>query len=195
MTCTWTSGVTIRFGSFISFASEPARTVAATPLITERRRSRPPRSSSANWLTWVNAESAGEIWPLVLWMITRTYLLGCCLAPLTRPGEIHVFFGDAFEPSRACLPPGALAARGTLMTSNAASAVIAPRPPLPHSALERDSPPRLPVPHSALDRVSPRLPPFMLTLCVSFPRFLRGPHVCLPAAEADRPPLRNPGAT
>src|SRR5215210_4834125 len=117
-------------------------------------------------------------------MITRTYLLGCCLAPLTRPGEIQVCLRDACRFSFACLLPGELAARGTLMTSNAASAVIAPRPPLPHSALERDSPPRLPVPHSALDRVSPRLPPFILTVCVSFLRFRRGPRFCLSAAEA-----------
>ena len=59
--------------------------------------------------------------------------------------------------------------KGTLRTSIAASAVIAPRPPLPQSALDRDSPPRLPVPHSALDRVSLRFPPF-LTFRVSFPR-------------------------
>src|SRR4051812_3561026 len=49
------------------------------------------------------------------------------------------------------------------MASIAASAVSAPRPPLPQRAFDRDSPPRLPVPHSALERVSPRLPPFILT--------------------------------
>src|SRR5690242_6010420 len=106
--------------------------------------------------------------PFVLWMITCTSLFGCVLAPFSRPGEIHVRFGEAAWATRACL--FALAARGTLMASIATSAVIAPRPPLPQRALDRDSPPRLPVPHSALDRVSPRLPPFVRTLCFSFPR-------------------------
>src|SRR3954452_24146230 len=117
---------------------------------------------------WVNAESAGAMLPFVPWMITRTYWFGCCLALLTRPGEIQVCLGAvARAASRPCL--GALAAKGTLRTSIAASAVIAPLPPLPQRALDRDSPPRLPVPHSALDRVSLRSPPF-LTFRVSFPR-------------------------
>jgi hypothetical protein len=36
----------------------------------------------------VKAESAGESWPFVLWMITRTYWFGCRFAPFRRPGEI-----------------------------------------------------------------------------------------------------------
>src|SRR6188508_406944 len=115
----------------------------------------------------VNAESAGEMLPLVLWMITRTYWFGCCFALFTRPGAIQVCLGLVSGVAR--LPCWvALAAKGTLRTSIAASAVIAPLPPLPQSALDRDSPPRLPVPHSALDRVSLRNPPF-LTVLLSAP--------------------------
>ena len=118
--------------------------------------------------------------PLVLWMITRTYWFGCCFALLTRPGEIQVFFGVTCVASRPCF--GALAAKGTLRTSIAASAVTAPLPPLPQRALDRDSPPRLPVPHSALDRVSLRFPPF-LTFRVSFPRPRAGRMTAKSAAK------------
>src|SRR6478672_6597735 len=176
LTCTWTSGVTIRLGSFDRRATSRSRTVAAMPSTRLSRLVRPPRSSSANWLMCVNAESAGEMLPLVLWMITRTYRFGCCLALLTRPGETQVFFGVNLAASRPCF--GALAARGTLRTSIAASAVTAPLPPLPQRALDRDSPPRLPVPHSALDRVSLRIPPF-LTFRVSFPRPRAVRSVCV----------------
>jgi hypothetical protein len=162
LTCTWTSGVTTRFGIRISFGRAPALTVAETPSIRLRRRSRPPRSSSAYWLTCVNAESAGESRPLVLRMITCTYWFGCRFDPFRRPGEIHVF-ASVRPLCFACRSFTALDARGTLIASIAASAVTAPRPPFPQSALERDSPPRLPVPHSALERVSPRFPPFIRT--------------------------------
>src|SRR6478609_916054 len=128
----------------------------------------------------VNAESAGEMLPFVLWMITRTYWLGCCFAPFKRPGETQVRLGAALLASRACF--GALAAKGTLRTSIAASAVIAPLPPLPQRALDRDSPPRSPVPHSALDRVSLRFPPF-LTFRVSFPRPRAGRMTAKSAAK------------
>src|SRR5262249_30718191 len=125
-------------------------------------------------------------------MITWTYLFGCFLAPFSRPGEIQVRFGEALPARRACL--FALAARGTLMASIATSAVAAPRPPLPHRALDRDSPPRLPVPHSALDRVSPRLPPFVRTVRFSFPRPRAG-RICLSTAGESLHARRNPGGT
>src|SRR3954466_15927333 len=114
--------------------------------------------------------------PLELWMITRTYWFGCCFALFTRPGEIQVCLEVAARvASRPCL--GALAAKGTLRTSIAASAVTAPLPPLPQRALDRDSPPRLPVPHSALDRVSPRLPPLIRTFRSPFRAMFRAGRI------------------
>src|SRR4026209_1165964 len=107
----------------------------------------------------VNAESAGEMLPLVLWMITRTYWFGCCFALFTRPGAIQVCLGVSGVARLPCWV--ALAAKGTLRTSIAASAVIAPLPPLPQSALDRDSPPRLPLPHSAPAPYSLQTPPFL----------------------------------
>src|ERR1051325_8477315 len=86
-------------------------------------------------------------------MITETLGLPFPFSICRRTGETYVSC-----PLPLPLFPSELAARGTLIASIATSAVTKPRPPLPHSALERVSPPRLPVPHSALDRVSPRLP-------------------------------------
>ena len=186
LTCTWTSGVTIRFGIFSSAGSRSALIVVARPSISVSRRfSSVP--SSAKLFTRVSAETAGEIAPFVLWMITRTYWFGCVFAPFSRPGEIQVRLGDAPRASRACLL--ALAASGTLMASIATSAVTAPRPPFPHRALDRASPPRLPVPHSALDRDSPRLPPFIRTFRVSFPRARAGRMTACPRRmRSARPP-------
>ena len=143
----------------------------------------------------VKAESAGESWPFVLWMITRTYWFGCRFAPFRRPGEIHVFLSVACPLRFACFSCTALDARGTLMASIATSAVIAPRPPFPQSALDRDSPPRLPVPHSALERVSPRLPPFMRTFRSPFRALARAAWLPAPRHVPVGSPSRNPGGT
>src|SRR5215210_8455582 len=118
-------------------------------------------------------------------------MFGLVLAFFSRPGVTYDLSGRAVLPLP---PPGELAARGTLRTSIAANAVMAPRPPLPQSALDRDSPPRLPVPHKALDRISPRLPLFILTFRVSFPRPRAVRRSVVPQLEA-WPPLRDPGAT
>src|SRR5215204_6063743 len=68
------------------------------------------------------------------------------------------------------------AARGAATTSTATSAVTRPRPPLPHSAFDRESPPRFPVPHRALERCSPDLP---LPLIQSLPlRLMRAAVEC-----------------
>jgi hypothetical protein len=83
--------------------------------------------------------------------------------------------------------PGELAASGTLIASNAASAVNAPRPPLPQRAFDRDSPPRFPVPQSALDRVSPRLPPFIRTVRSPFRALARAAYLTDRNGDACRP--------
>src|SRR5262249_61285823 len=113
-------------------------------------------------------------------------LFGCCFALCRRPGEIHVCLIVACPLRFACLSCTALDASGTLMASIATSAVIAPRPPFPQSALDRDSPPRLPVPHSALERVSPRLPPFIRTFRSPFRALARAAWFACSAAHARR---------
>src|SRR5918992_5782902 len=68
------------------------------------------------------------------------------------------------------------AARGAATTSTAISAVTRPRPPLPQSAFDRESPPRFPVPQSALERCSPRGdPPLPLILLLPL---LPQDHLC-----------------
>src|SRR5215208_5269867 len=128
-------------------------------------------------------------------MITRMYVFGCRFASFRRPGDIHVFSIVACPLRFACLSCIALDASGTLMASIATSAVIAPRPPFPQRALDRDSPPRLPVPHSALERISPRWPPFIRTFRSPFRALARA---AWPPASRHVPPgspPRNPGET
>src|SRR5712691_1335585 len=55
-------------------------------------------------------------------------------------------------------------AAGATNAATRANVATRPRVPLPHSALERDSPPRAPVPHSALERTAPRAPPVSLDI-------------------------------
>src|SRR5215210_142722 len=119
-------------------------------------------------------------------MITFTSSLGVVLAFAIRIGSMYVDAALAPLPV-FCRAP---AARGAATTSTATSAVTRPRPPLPQSAFDRESPPRFPVPHKADERCSPRedpLLPFIRCLPLS-PQFHVSPTRTQrsPAAGSER---------
>jgi hypothetical protein len=171
---TGASKVTVRPGMRASCRTFLAFSVTATELtklylsLTCSTGLLPERS----WTSWKASKAYFE--PLLLpWMMTFTSAFGVVLAFAIRMGSTYVGARLALRLSSLLRAP---AASGAATTSTATSAVTRPRPPLPQSAFDRESPPRFPVPQSALERCSPRGdPPLPLIL---FLPLLPQDHLC-----------------